>query len=86
MNDVLSVARPAGIRGGRGVDVTMRQTLEAAQERLSATFRPKPRAEAMVRHNSGVTLRLLGEPRLAEPTAAGGGPANRSRPRSQKTP
>jgi len=67
VNDVLWVARPAGERGGMGVHVTMREALEAAQGKIGTRFRDRPRAEATARHALGVTFRLIGEPRQAEP-------------------
>src|SRR5439155_258508 len=67
VNDVLSIARPAGERGGLGIHVTVRQALEAAQEKISATFQDRPRAEAVARHDLGVTLVLIGERQQAEP-------------------
>jgi hypothetical protein len=67
VNDVLSIARPAGERGGLGIQVTVRQALEAAQKKISATFQDRPRAEAVARHDLGVTFRLIGELQQAEP-------------------
>jgi eukaryotic-like serine/threonine-protein kinase len=67
VNDVLSIARPAGERGGLGIDVTVRKALEAAQEKISATFQDRPRAEAVARHDLGATFRLIGELKQAEP-------------------
>ena len=67
VNDVLVVPRPIGFAGGRGVDITMREALVAAQGRIDVTFRGRPQAEAVARHDLGVTFRLVGEHRLAEP-------------------
>ncbi len=67
VNDILSAARPKGIRGGLGIDVTVRQALEEAEKRISTTFQDRPRAEAIARHDLGVTFRLIGEPQKAEP-------------------
>jgi serine/threonine protein kinase len=67
VNDVLSVARPSGERGGLGIQVTVRQALEAAQDGISTRFKDRPRAEAIARHDLGVTFRLIGEPQQAEP-------------------
>lgn len=67
VNDVLAVARPAGERGGLSKDVTVRAALDAAVPKLSETFKDRPLAEAIARHDLGVTYRLVGEPALAEP-------------------
>jgi serine/threonine protein kinase/Tfp pilus assembly protein PilF len=65
--DVLWAARPAGDRGGLGVNVTMREALETAQGTIGTRFRDRPRAEATARHALGVTFRLIGELHQAEP-------------------
>jgi len=67
VNDVLSIARPAGERGGLGIHITVRQALEAAEKKISATFQDRPRAEAVARHDLGATFRLIGELQKAEP-------------------
>lgn len=61
VEDFLSAARPQGLQGGQGVDVTMRQALEQAELRLTERFRGRPLAEARARHAIGVTWRNLGE-------------------------
>ena len=66
VNDILSAARPEGLRGGLGVDVTVRQALEAAEAKICEAFVDRPRAEAVARHDLGVTFRLLGERQKAE--------------------
>ena len=67
VNNVLGVPRPAGNRGGLGIHITVREALEVAEAKIDTTFRDRPRAEAVARHALGVTFRLIGEPRRAEP-------------------
>jgi serine/threonine protein kinase len=66
VEDVLSAPRPRGQSGGRGIDVTVKQALLEAAGRMSERFRGRPRAEAVARHDLGVTFRLLGEHAAAE--------------------
>ncbi len=61
VNNILSTARPEGERGGLGIDVTVRQALDVAEERIMEVFQDRPRAEAVARHDLGVTFRLIGE-------------------------
>src|SRR5262249_37483527 len=62
---ILAVARPAGERGGLGVDVTVKRALDEAVGKVAERFRDRPRAEAVARHDLGVTFRLVGEPARA---------------------
>jgi serine/threonine protein kinase/tetratricopeptide (TPR) repeat protein len=57
--DVLAVARPEGVQGGLGVDVTVAQALEAAEANLEVRFAGRPSAEATARQAIGVTWRNL---------------------------
>jgi serine/threonine protein kinase len=66
VEDVLSAPRPRDQRGGQGVHVTVRQALTEAARRIPERFRGRPRAEAVARHDLGVTFRLLGEHAAAE--------------------
>jgi serine/threonine protein kinase/tetratricopeptide (TPR) repeat protein len=66
VEDVLWAPRPQGQSGGQGIDVTVRQALRQAAERMSERFRGRPRAEAVARHDLGVTFRLLGDLAAAE--------------------
>jgi serine/threonine protein kinase len=66
VEDFLSAARPEGLQGGQGVDVTMRQALEQAELRLAERFRGRPLAEARARLAIAVTWRNLGEFAKAE--------------------
>jgi serine/threonine protein kinase/tetratricopeptide (TPR) repeat protein len=65
VDDVLSVARPEGVRGGLGMEVTVRRALTEAAKKIPERFKGRPRAEALARHDLGVTFRLVGEPALA---------------------
>jgi serine/threonine protein kinase len=69
VEDVLSVARPEGLMGGLGIDVTVRRALDEAAKKVEERFRGRPRAEAVARHDLGLTYGQLGEEVLAEPHA-----------------
>jgi tetratricopeptide (TPR) repeat protein len=60
VNDVLAAARPVGLQGGQGKDVTMAEALKAAEGRIDAVFAGRLKAEATARHAVGVTWRTLG--------------------------
>jgi serine/threonine protein kinase len=66
VEDVLCAPRPQPQLGGRGIDVTVKQALLEAAGKMSERFRGQPRAEAVARHDLGVTFRLLGEYAAAE--------------------
>jgi serine/threonine protein kinase/tetratricopeptide (TPR) repeat protein len=66
VEDVLCAPRPHTQLGGRGIDVTVKQALLEAAGRMTERFRGRPRAEAVARHDLGVTFRLLGEYDAAE--------------------
>jgi serine/threonine protein kinase/Tfp pilus assembly protein PilF len=59
LEDVLAVARPEGVQGGLGVDVTVAQALETAEKHLEERFAGRPLAAATARHAIGVTWRNL---------------------------
>ena len=61
VNDVLAVARPAGQGGGLGIDVTVREALDAASKNLATRFARQPRAEAIARLDLGETYSAIGE-------------------------
>jgi serine/threonine protein kinase/tetratricopeptide (TPR) repeat protein len=61
VQDVLATARPKGERGGLGIAATVKDALDAATPQLGVRFRGRPLAEALARHDLGVTYRLLGE-------------------------
>ena len=71
-NDLLAAAVPSAARG-QGKDVTMRQVLDVAAERIerasqgSGRFAAEPLVEAAIRIAIGSTYRALGEYAAAEP-------------------
>lgn len=66
VEDVLIVARPEGEAGGLGINVTVKQALDAAAPKIGERFRGRPRAEAIARHDLGVTYRRVGDLDAAE--------------------
>ena len=70
--DLLAVARPSAARG-QGKDVTMREVLDVAAERIEdasktgGRFAAEPLVEAQIRSTLGDTYRELGEYAAAEP-------------------
>jgi tetratricopeptide (TPR) repeat protein len=66
VEDVLWAPRPHRDQGGQGIEVTVKQALLQAAGRMSQRFAGQPRAEAVARHDLGVTFRLLGEFAAAE--------------------
>ena len=62
---VLAAARPEGLDGGMGKDVTLRQAIEAAEPMISAAFTNQPLVEASVRDELGKTYCYLGDPEKA---------------------
>ncbi|MFO0842572.1 MAG: tetratricopeptide repeat protein [Gemmataceae bacterium] len=59
-NHVLAATRPEGVQDGVGVNVTMAEALAKAEPALGKVFKGRPRAEALARHEIGVTWRNLG--------------------------
>jgi serine/threonine protein kinase/tetratricopeptide (TPR) repeat protein len=59
-NYVLAATRPQGVQAGVGVNVTLAEALEKAEPKIEAVFRGRPKAEALARHEIGVTWRNLG--------------------------
>ncbi len=66
VDDVLAVARPEGVQGGLGVDVTVARALEAAEVKLAERFAGRPLAEAAVCDAIGKTWRNLAKYEQAE--------------------
>lgn len=60
VDDVFGAARPIGFPGGQGTGVAMREALLGALPRISERFSGNPVAEALCRHELGVTLRYTG--------------------------
>ncbi len=66
VDDVISVARPTGVQKGRGRDTTVREALIEATRSVGERFVGRPKAEALARHDLGITLRTVGEYALAK--------------------
>src|SRR5262249_26773012 len=61
---VLAATRPEGEEGGIGKDVTIRDTIDAAEPIIAASFQDQPTVEASIRHTLSATYHHLGEPAL----------------------
>ena len=59
--NVLVAGRPKGQRGGRGVDLTIREALTAAEPQIASMFQGRPMVEAIIRTNLGRTSQYLGD-------------------------
>src|SRR5262249_21764013 len=57
---ILAASRPEGLQQGVGYNVTVVEALQKAEPRIAAVFRGRPKAEALARHQIGVTWRNLG--------------------------
>jgi len=64
-DQVLSAARPEGLEGGLGKDVTIRKAVDVAEPKIAGAFSDQPTTEASVRSVLGQTYYDLGEPALA---------------------
>ena len=64
-DQVLSAARPEGMDGALGKDVTIRKALDVAEPKIVAAFREQPAIEAAVRSVLSDTYYFLGEPAIA---------------------
>jgi serine/threonine protein kinase/tetratricopeptide (TPR) repeat protein len=62
---VFAAARPEGLGGGLGREVTLRKAVESAVPYLAASFRDQPLVEARLRTTLGTSLLYLGEAKLA---------------------
>jgi eukaryotic-like serine/threonine-protein kinase len=62
---MLSAARPEGMEGGLGKDVTIRKAVDVAEPKIAAAFPNQPTTEASVRSVLGDTYYYLGEQDLA---------------------
>jgi serine/threonine protein kinase len=60
-NKVLSAARPRGLEGGQGGDISLRAALDAAEPEIAPAFDGHPRAEAEIRFTLGLNYSALGE-------------------------
>ncbi len=64
--DMLAAVAPS-VEKGRGKDVTMREVLDVASERIEGRFDDRPLVEAAIHNALGTTYNLLGEYTVAEP-------------------
>jgi serine/threonine protein kinase/tetratricopeptide (TPR) repeat protein len=64
-NQIFAAARPAGIDGGLGRDVSLRQAIEAALPFVEKSFPDQPLIEARLRTTLGASFLSLGEPDIA---------------------
>ncbi len=67
LNDDLLASVAPSARKGRGKDVSMREALDAAAERIGGRFAGQPEVEAAIRATLGDTYCALGEYARAEP-------------------
>jgi tetratricopeptide (TPR) repeat protein/tRNA A-37 threonylcarbamoyl transferase component Bud32 len=58
---VLAVARPEGLEGGLGKDITLHSALDAAEPGIAAGFAARPVIEAAIRDTLGTSYWHLGE-------------------------
>jgi serine/threonine protein kinase len=65
LNQVLAAARPKKLAGGLGVDTTVRAAVDAAESRITESFKHQPLVEAAVRDSLGTTYSFLGEYELS---------------------
>ena len=64
-DQVLAAARPEGLEGGLGKDVSIRKAVDVAEPKIAVAFSDQPITEASVRSVLGDTYYYLGEPVLA---------------------
>ena len=58
---MLSAGRPENQEGGLGIDVTLRQAVDAAEPAIAEAFADRPLVEASIRDTLGTTYWYLGE-------------------------
>ena len=63
---LLQAARPLGIRGGLGHDVSLRKALEHATEEVEKAFASRPLVEAKIRYILAITYLFLSEQERSE--------------------
>jgi serine/threonine protein kinase len=64
-NKILAAARPEGMAGGLGYDITLRQALDAALPYIDQSFPKQPLIEARLRTTIGRSFALLRDPSTA---------------------
>jgi serine/threonine protein kinase/tetratricopeptide (TPR) repeat protein len=62
---VFAAARPQGLNGGLGHDVTLRRAIEEALPFIAKSFTSEPLIEARLRQTVGISFLELGEARIA---------------------
>src|SRR5262249_6614035 len=62
---IFAAARPKGVAGGLGRQVSLKEALEAALPALNASFEKQPLVEAQIRTTLGTSFGFLGEPKTA---------------------
>jgi len=62
---VFAAARPKGVAGGLGPEVTLRRALEAARAHVEKSFADRPLIEARLRRTLGDSFWYLGEAQIA---------------------
>jgi len=62
---VLAAARPEGVKGGLGIDASIRAAVDAAEPQIGPAFQDRPLVEASIRSVMGESYRYLSEPALA---------------------
>jgi non-specific serine/threonine protein kinase/serine/threonine-protein kinase len=65
-NHILAASRPEGLQLGVGHDVSLADALAKAEPKIAEVFCGRPKAEALARHEIGVTWRNLGRVDRAE--------------------
>ncbi len=66
VEDVIRATRFRGVQGGLGRNITVHDALVRSIDSVGERFAGRPLAEALARHELGVTLRIVGEGELAE--------------------
>ena len=62
---IFALARPKGVAGGLGPEVTLRRALETARSHVEKSFADRPLIEARLRRTLGDSFFYLGEGRIA---------------------
>jgi tetratricopeptide (TPR) repeat protein len=62
---VFAAARPKGVAGGLGPEITLRRALEASRAHVERSFADRPLIEARLRRTLGDSFWYLGEARIA---------------------
>lgn len=63
--NILAVARPEGLQGGLGKDISLRKAIDLAEPQLKSAFATRPLVEADIRSSLGESYWQLGEPALS---------------------